>query len=962
MSRTLHPGSNVGHYHVISALGAGGMGEVYLAQDSKLERRIALKVLPQEVVKNEERLRRFVQEARAASSLNHPHIVTIYEIGQAEVRDEDGQGPSGAPLNYIAMELVAGRTLRDEIHDARTDLRTLLRYLAQAAEGLAKAHAAGIVHRDLKPDNVMIASDGYAKVLDFGLAKLTELQGKAGDDGTSESRTPTRTVEGTILGTVGYMAPEQVRGRPVDHRADIFSLGCLLYEAATRRRPFMADSDVETMHQILNVNPPSVDEVNPDVPAELRRLIRRCLAKNPEQRLQSMKDLAIELREIVDEFDSLSTSASSQVSIAGAGAGLPAATRVARWPLWAGFGAAILVGVAGLSFGMWAWTRGGEAKGPATAAAPFQSMRLTPLTSSGNLAGAALSPDGRLLAYLVDRRNRRSLRVKQIATGSDVEIAPAQEPDAFRSLSFSADGDYLYYLGRDQENRQYSSLYRVPSLGGAATRILFDVDSGVAVSPDGTRLAFSRGYPQRGESALLVANADGSGERELATIVQPDVLIYATPSWSADGQRIATAVRRLLGGFREDVVVFDAASGEPETVAGRSFVNVRSVTWLPGDRSLLVAAVAFSDPTAMQVWRLSYPDGVPRRVTNDLDDYFDLSVSRDGTSLTAIASRREAGLHVFPAAGGEGRPVSSGSTIENAVDSFVPLPDGSIAFAAMTDRFLQIWTITRDGTRRQLTTGNSFNFGPRAAPGSGDIVFNSAGRDVVVHLWRLASDGGSPVQLTDGGGEILLDVAPDGSTALFSPMDAPQEIWSVPTDGGEPRRIASGSPGSIGFSRDSKHVAYVVLERQDERLVTAIEVVPAEGGEPTKRRVLPPDGFNVGWGPGDDELTFVRQLAGAGNLWTVGFENGEPRQITQFADGRIAAWRWSPDRAVVVVNRILDETGNLWSVGAEGGEPRQLTDFASGQIFDFQWSADGRELVVSQGEINPDAVLITDFR
>src|SRR5262245_17539131 len=377
MGKALQPGNLISHYRVIAPLGAGGMGEVYLALDLTLERNVALKVLPPELVRNDERVRRFVLEAKSASSLSHPHIVTIHEIGQDRVRVADGGAETveaSAPIHFIAMELVSGQTLEQKIHHEGTDLRTLLGFLAQVAEGLAKAHAAGIVHRDLKPRNVMITKDGYAKVLDFGLAKLTEKQPGASEITSAPTAAPGLTGERVVVGTVGYMSPEQVRGKPVDYRSDIFSFGCLLYEAATRQRPFSADSDVETMHKILTEEPPPVEELNPRAPADLRRLIRRCLAKEPEQRFQSVLDVAIELREIGDNFDSLSASASSGSSASAAAAPLPRRRRL--WPA-VGVAAVALLGVAGLAIGL-RGLRSGRA-GSAAAHEPFQSMRMTSL-------------------------------------------------------------------------------------------------------------------------------------------------------------------------------------------------------------------------------------------------------------------------------------------------------------------------------------------------------------------------------------------------------------------------------------------------------------------------------------------------------------------------------------------------------------------------------------------------------
>src|SRR5262245_30106750 len=239
------------------------MGEVYLAQDQSLDRNVALKVLPPDLVRSDERVRRFVLEAKSASSLNHPNIVTIYEIGQDRVGSGDG-APSvdSPPVHFISMELVTGKTLSSLIHDDKADLKTLLGYLAQVAEGLAKAHAAGIVHRDLKPGNVMVTPDGFAKVLDFGLAKLTERRESDPDATSARTLAADATGEGMLIGTAGYMSPEQVQGKPADYRSDVFSFGCVLYEAATRRRPFAAESSVETMHRILNDKPTPIEELN----------------------------------------------------------------------------------------------------------------------------------------------------------------------------------------------------------------------------------------------------------------------------------------------------------------------------------------------------------------------------------------------------------------------------------------------------------------------------------------------------------------------------------------------------------------------------------------------------------------------------------------------------------------------------------------------------------------------------
>jgi serine/threonine protein kinase/Tfp pilus assembly protein PilF len=297
LRETISPNTPLGHYKIISQIGAGGMGEVYLAHDSKLDRKVAVKLLPTDVAKNRERMERFAREAKSAAALNHPNIAHIYEIGES-----DG-------LHYIAMEFIDGVTLREKIHRERTELRKLLRYLQHAAEGLAKAHATGIVHRDLKPDNIMITSDGHAKILDFGLAKLVEPSELTPDrDGLSEIATavmPQHSTPGIIMGTVGYMSPEQAQGKTkeIDQRSDIFSFGCILFEAATGKKPFEGDSVLKSLHMVVYEQPPLLADLNPVAPAELQRIVRRCLEKDPDDRYQGIKEVAIELKHLRRELE-----------------------------------------------------------------------------------------------------------------------------------------------------------------------------------------------------------------------------------------------------------------------------------------------------------------------------------------------------------------------------------------------------------------------------------------------------------------------------------------------------------------------------------------------------------------------------------------------------------------------------------------------------------------------------------
>ena len=290
---SLVPNTCIDRYEIRSLLGKGGMGEVYLAEDMRLHRKVALKILPAAVAANQDRMRRFEQEAQAAAALNHPNIAHIYEIGESE------------STHFIAIEHIDGDTLRDKIYRDKAPLQKLLKYLTQVAEGLSKAHAAGIVHRDLKPDNIMITRDDYAKILDFGLAKLIEPQRKLGSGSPASSETGTaitaqQSLSGMVMGTAGYMSPEQAQGKvnEIDQRSDIFSFGCILFEAVTGQKPFAAESVIKSLHKVVYEAAPPIKDFNPSAPPDLQRMVRRCLAKNPDQRYQTIKDVALELKEV----------------------------------------------------------------------------------------------------------------------------------------------------------------------------------------------------------------------------------------------------------------------------------------------------------------------------------------------------------------------------------------------------------------------------------------------------------------------------------------------------------------------------------------------------------------------------------------------------------------------------------------------------------------------------------------
>lgn len=871
MATSLEAGVSVSRYSIVGPIGAGGMGEVYKAQDPSLDRMVAIKILPPDLVKNDERRRRFVQEARSASSLNHPHIVTIHEIGETTIEQ------TGEPLHYIAMELIDGSTLKRKIHFEQTDLRTLLSWLAQAADGLAKAHAAGIVHRDLKPENIMVTRDGFAKVLDFGLAKLSvrKAAGEAGD--TTIARDETR--EGAIMGTVAYMSPEQVVGKVVDHRSDIFSFGAILYESATRRRPFAADSDVDVMHKILHEKPQPVDEIDPTIPAEVRRVIRRCLSKDPERRYQSMKDLAIELREIVEEYEDLSAATRSRASDSqsGAVAGVP------RRPVLLWIGAAVAI-AAIVTLG--ALLMGGRetpaADGPAS---PMDDLKIQMLTSSGNVVEAAISRDGRYLAHVVRAESGASLRVRQVATGSEVEVAPIGQ-ERFVGVSFSPDSNYVYYARREGAGSTMGWLYQVPSLGGTARKIAYDVDTAPGFSPDGKQLAFGRGVPSKNEHHYVVANVDGTNARVAAVIPRLGTNFLTAPSWSSDGKRLFVSHLSNPAGTIVKPLEIDLATGRQRSLGQADWRWIDSLAISPDGRHLYLAAVQ-GESGRSQIWKQPYPDGRPRRLTNDFNHYTGISITADGKAITATAFDTDGRIEITDARGsGPASPIATERSPH--IDSLVSSRSGHLVYRKHENSNSMLTVLDTPESEPRPITNNSFTGEPSISADGRIIVYTQLTNDAV-HIWATDPEGSTHRQLTEGTGEWSGEISPDGKTLLYITDD---QLWKRPMNGGNPVKVTDRATGTAGFSADSKilfftywNVDQPTVSMRAESLVDGSVLFDKQGPSGTSARPHPD---NIGF-------TFIRGDANASNLFLQKFDGSELVQLTHFKGGRIDSYGWLPD-------------------------------------------------------------------
>jgi serine/threonine protein kinase/Tol biopolymer transport system component len=915
----LPAGTKLGRYEIRSLLGKGGMGEVYLADDTALRRPAAIKVLIGDFTENEERLHRFEREAYAASSLNHPNIVTIYEIG------------TEAKLHFIATECVDGESLRQHLRAKQIELREIVEIAIQVASALTAAHEAGIIHRDIKPENIMLRPDGYVKVLDFGLAKLSVESETKDTDAEADTQLLIKTEPGRLMGTVDYMSPEQARGIEVDTRTDIFSLGVVLYELVAGRRPFAGPTKSDVLADILRGEPEPLARLSPSIPAELNRIVSKALRKDREERYQTAKDLFVDLKSLRRELDSNikvsretagAPADSERATTVGGAAAVTAAqsepnpstiselfiNEVKRNPRRATVtmvvvGLAIVAGI----FGVYRLIK--LAQRPDS----FQNMRLAKLTTAGDVSmpEVAISPDGKYVVYAVNEAGQKSLWVRQVATSSSVLIVPPADVD-YEGLTLSRDGSYVYYS--IIEKKGSATLYQVPVLGGPSRKLIEDAQGPLSFSPDGNRLVFRRG---QNPTKLMIANADGTALQTLAT--RPTGEIWQVPSWSSDGLIIVAGVFSLADN-QSHLVTVAVKDGAEKPFATSPWRVLTAMSWLP-DGSGLVISGRDPETKLSQIWLLSYPEGAARRVTNDLNTYAGVSLTADGKTLTTIQGDRSSNIWIAP--GGDAnsaRRITSDSGKEEGLSGLGWTPDGRIIHSARVAGTIDLWIVDADGNNsRQLTFKTRNNHSPSVTPDGRYIVFVSD-RMSNYNIWRMDLDGSNAKQLTNTTGAALQpECSSDGKWVLYTiALAGKTSIWKVSIDGGDPIQLTSDNSRRATLSPDGKSVACEYGEAKPDAPLK-IAIIPSDGGPPSRL------------------LDFPNLLKSSLFRWA--------------ADGRGLIYRDSGNRVQ-----------NLWSQLLDGGAPKQLTDFKSDQIFSFDWSRDGKNLAVVRGRDGSDVVLISNFR